>query len=143
MNEVMTFDIGTQESLKKIFSTLLIDPKIIGDEQIAHTKYETYCKSIGLFLHKFPVNVFFNEYYFIYQTFKDSTIRVFSKEQIASLIAQNQASLLSSPFIDLNKYGKLLNGSTLSDSERVELFTEEMCDLLEELTKTVITYDEF
>ena len=143
MNEVMAFDIGTQDSLKKIFATLLIDPKIIGDEQIAHTKYDTYCKSIGLFLHKFPVNVFFNEYYFIYQTFKDSTIRVFSKEQIASLIAQNQASLLSSPFIDLNKYGKLLNGSTLSDSERVELFTEEMCDLLEELTKTVITYDEF
>ena len=94
-------------------------------------------------MHKFPVNVFFNEYYFIYQTFKQSTIRIFSKEQITSLIAQNQKDLLSSPYISIATTSPMLNGGALSDSERIELFTEEMCDLLDELTKTVVSYDEF
>jgi hypothetical protein len=143
MSEIMTFDIGTQESLKKIFATLLINPKIINDEHIAEVKLETYSKGIGLFLHKFPVNVFFNEYYFIYQTFKKSTIRIFSKEQIASLIAQNQRDILSSPYINITTSGGLMNGGTLSDGERIELFTEELCDLLDELTKEVVSYDEF
>lgn len=143
MSEIMAFDIGTQESLKKIFATLLINPKIIDNDVIAEQKYEIYTRSIGMFLHKFPVNVFFNEYYFIYQTFKQSTIRIFSKEQIASLIAQNQKDLLSSPFISIATTSPVLNGGALSDSERIELFTEEMCDLLDELTKVVVSYDEF
>ena len=39
MSEIMAFDIGTQESLKKIFATLLINPKIIDNHLIAEQKY--------------------------------------------------------------------------------------------------------
>lgn len=143
MSEILSFDIGTQESLKKIFATLLIDPKTIGDDNIYRVKYDTYSKSIGMFLHKFTVNVFFNEYYFIYQVFKESSVRIFTKEQISSLIAQNQKDLLSSPYINTSNTSLTSNGGVLSDSERIEAFTENMWDLIDDLTKTVVSYDEF
>lgn len=143
MKNIFNFDLGTQESLKKIFSTLLVNPEIIDNKEIAEYKYGVYQKSLGLFLSKFPINIFFNEYYFIYQVFKESRVRLFSSEQLNSLVYYNQKDILDSPFIDLGLDGKLDNGVTLTDSEKIEAFSESLVEKVYELTKTKVSYIDF
>lgn len=143
MKNIFSFDLGTQESLKKIFATLLVNPEIIGDMELAEYKYNIYQKSLGLFLSKFPINIFFNEYYFIYQVFKDSKVRLFSAEQLNSLIYYNQKDILDSPYIDLGIANKLDNGVILSDNEKIEAFSESIVEKVYELTKKKVSYIDF
>ena len=50
MKSIFRFDIGTQESLKKIFGALLINPQMIEDKELAEYTYDVQKQALGLFL---------------------------------------------------------------------------------------------
>ena len=143
MKSIFRFDIGTQESLKKIFGALLINPQMIEDKELAEYKYDVQKQALGLFLTDFPVNIFFNEYYFIYQVFKESKVRLFSPEQLKSLIYYNQSDILESPYIELKVFGRVDNSVILSDTEKIEAFTEDIIEKVTELTNLKVSFIDF
>lgn len=141
--EIFIFSSGVMSALNKIFAVMLACPDNIKDETMKIKKKEMYDRCFGMFLKKFPINIFFNEYYFIYQIFKESKIRLFNIEQLKSLVESNSSELLETPYIDLKIIDKLDNGRIVEDQEKVESFTSDIVDLVVELSNTYISEVDF
>lgn len=141
--QILTFDSGTNESLQKIFTAMLACRDNIDDRVVADTKEGMYNQCKTIFDNKFPINIFFNEYYFFYQIYKESKIKLFSIDQLVSLIDTNAVDILKSPFIDTNSVTKLSNGNIVDDAEKIEGFTQEMVKRVKKLSNNIVSVEEF
>lgn len=141
--EIFVFSSGVTSALNKIFTAMLACPDNIQDEGMKTRKKEIYDKCFGLFMRKFPINIFFNEYYFIYQVFKESKVRLFNIEQLKSLVDSNARDILDTPYMDLKVISKLDNGRIVEDQEKIDSFTSDMVDLVNELSNTYVSDVDF
>ena len=99
--QVIDFDAGTLESLEIIFSALTVGSSLVKNTDMLARKRETYQEAMREFISQFMVNVFYNEYYFLYQLIRVAKITNFGEAQISSEIEANSADILSSPFIEV------------------------------------------
>lgn len=141
--EIFVFSSGVMSALNKIFATMLACPDNITNENIKTIKKEVYGKCFGMFTRKFPINIFFNEHYFIYQVFKESKVRLFNIEQLKALIDANASDILDTPYMDLKVISKLDNGRIVEDQEKIDSFTSDMIDLVTELSNTYVSDVDF
>ena len=141
--QILNFDSGTNESLQKIFTAMLACRDNIDDRVIADTKEGMYNECRSIFDSKFPINIFFNEYYFIYQVYKESKIKLFSVEQLVSLIDANSTDILKSPFINTSDIYKIDNGNIVDDAEKIAGFTQEMVKRVKKLSNKIVSIEEF
>jgi len=141
--QVFAFDSGTNESLYKIFSVMLACPDNIEDKETAEKKKQIYNACKATFDRKFPINIFFNEYYLFYQIFKESKVQLFNISQLESLIDANAQDILNTPFIDIGDVSKISNGNLVSDEEKIVGFTQEVCKKVQRLSNNLVIEEEF
>ena len=141
--QIYSFDSGTNLSLYKIFSTMMVSRDNVSDEGLLVRKLEVYNECKSEFDSKFPINIFFNEYYLIYQIYKESKVRQFNLDQLESLIDANSADILTSPYMDVNEVSLLNNGTVLSDEEKITAFTQDIKDKVLRMSNNYVSKEEF
>jgi hypothetical protein len=141
--QVIDFDAGTLESLEIIFSALTVGSSLVKNPDMLARKRETYQEAMREFISQFTVNVFYNEYYFLYQLIRVAKITNFGEAQISSEIEANSADILSSPFIEVVTEYVAGNGNVISDDEKVEYFREVVLERVNKLANREVTMSEF
>ena len=141
--QVIDFDAGTLESLEIIFSALTVGSSLVKNPDMLARKRETYQEAMREFISQFTVNVFYNEYYFLYQLIRVAKITNFGEAQISSEIEVNSADILSSPFIEVVTEYVAGNGNVISDDEKVEYFREVVLERVNRLANREVTMSEF
>ena len=141
--QVIDFDAGTLESLEIIFSALTVGSSLVKNTDMLARKRETYQEAMREFISQFTVNVFYNEYYFLYQLIRVAKITNFGEAQISSEIEANSADILSSPFIEVVTEYVAGNGNVISDDEKVEYFREVVIERVMKLANREVTMSEF
>ena len=141
--QVIDFDAGTLESLEIIFSALTVGSSLVKNPDMLARKRETYQEAMREFISQFTVNVFYNEYYFLYQLIRVAKITNFGEAQISSEIEANSADILSSPFIEVVTEYVAGNGNVISDDEKVEYFREVVLERVTKLANREVTMSEF
>ena len=138
----MVYTLGIEESLKKIFAGVLVggisddNPKF---NEIALATRTNYSR----FISNFPSNIFQDEYAIFYSILAGKHIKLFSVEELKSIIDNNRDLILDSPFINLQALARLQNGNQLTDDDKIEAVRANMVDIFIELSNRFITEDEF
>ena len=138
----MVYTVGIEESLKKIFSAVVIGAIRRDNPKLADKK--RVCREcIPRFIAKFNDNIFQDEYAFIYEMLKTLKIKVFSITQLREVIDRNRDIILDSPYINISKWGITIDNRPTTDDEKIEAFTYNMISLVEELSNNYVTEQEF
>lgn len=138
----MAVPIGIQESLRKIFT-----PIIVGDIErnnpILPEKSKIYRVCMAKFLATFPSNIFEDEYAFIYEVITTLKIKHFTRNQLRTIIENNADLILESPYINISKWVNMVDNRPLTDDEKIEAFTMNVMDLFHQLSNDLVTEEEF
>lgn len=138
----MVYTIGILESLKKIFAGTLVgaidenNPKfldIVGATKINHSRFTSM----------FPSNIFQDEYAVFYSILVGKRIKLFSIEELKSIIDNNRDLILDSPYINLNALARLQNGNQLTDDDKIEAVKANMVDIFIDLSNRYVSEEEF
>lgn len=138
--------IGIQCSLQNIFGALLMGglKKNDPDEDALCIKKRDVSKvCFKYFLSDFKFNIFYNNYALFYEIINTLQVKVFTPEQLVSIIDTNRSLVLDSPYIDKTRYAKTDNGNLASDDDIVNAITSNTVDSLMELSHMYVTEDEF
>lgn len=138
----MNYTIGITESIKKIFSGVIIgalnedNPAFMDIIKAAQINYARFTAN-------FPSNVFQDEYAVFYEILATQKIKVFSIEQLRAVIDNNRDLILDSPYVDLSKMARIESGSQTTDDEKIDVIKSNMVDLMIELSNRYISPEEF
>lgn len=143
VDDIFDFDSGVEESVKKIFTALMTVTTDKNNNDLRERKAKAFRECIGKFRSKFPVNIFFNEYYFFYAVITSSKTPWFSLNQLQSIIKSNIEMIRTSPYIDLNKWDKTKNGANISTDELEALFFEILKENVMDMSDVYVSPEEF
>ncbi len=138
----MIYTLGVEESLKNIFSAVIVGA-IKRDNPDILSKKEVYRDCLPKFLSRFEYNIFQDEYAFLYEMLKTLKVKVFSINQLREVIDRNRDLILDSPYINMDKWGLTLDGRPTTDDEKIEAFTYNMISLVEDLSNNYVTEQVF
>ena len=138
----MDYTIGISESIKKIFAGVLV-----GAVEETNPKYLDIIKTgqinLSRFTANFPSNVFQDEYAIFYEILTSQNVKVFSIEQLRSIIDNNRDLILDSPYVDLAKLARIENGNQLTADDKIEAVKMNMVDIMIELSNRYVSPEEF
>lgn len=134
--------IGIDETIQKIFSAVIVGG-VRRDNPLIATKQATYQVAMPRFLARFPSNIFTDEYAFFYEVINTLKIKVFSKNQLKTILENNSDLILTSPYIDMSKWANTIDNRPSTDEEKVEAFSLNVQDIYEQLSNQVVTPEEF
>lgn len=138
----MDYPIGIEESVKRIFAGVIvgaIDKSLPNYKEIVKTCGINYSRMKGYF----PTNIFQDEYAIFYNILFKENIKIFSIDQLKSIIDNNRDLVLDSPQVDISKIARLINNNQTTDDDKIELFKDNMVQLMVELSNTYISEDDF
>lgn len=138
----MTYTLGIEESLKKIFGGILV-----GELQSDNPDYNNIIKACAInqarFIGSFPSNIFSDEYAIFYDIIARNGIKVFSKNQLNAVIDNSKDLVLDSPLIDLTRLSRVDNGNQTTDDDIIEAVKRNMDEILVELSNRYVPDNEF
>ena len=134
---------GIQESLDNIFGAVLVGGIDRSDTSKIQLKKSVLQYSMNKFLSTYGDNIFEGEYAFFYSVLSVLKVKIFTKNQLESLVDQNATNILNSKYIDLSDIGSTASGGSLSDEEKIEAFKKDLFDKFDELSNRYVTEDEF
>lgn len=138
--------LGVQCSLNNIFGALMLGglkKADATDVALAEKKAPVAKICFKYFISDFPFNIFHNKYAIFYEMFITLQVKVFTEEQLRSVLDNNRDLILNSPYIDKSKYAKTTDGNIASDDDIVSAVTNDAVDSMNELSRIVISEDEF
>ena len=91
----------------------------------------------------FPSNIFQDEYAVFYSILVGKRIKLFSIEELKSIIDNNRDLILDSPYINLNALARLQNGNQLTDDDKIEAVKANMVDIFIDLSNRYVSEEEF
>lgn len=142
-SKIMEFDVGVEESVKQIFSAVIVGMIDKEDKPLLESKSQAFRQCLPKFLGNFSYNIFFNEYAFLYTALKSLKVKFFSKSQLETLIDQNKANILSSPLIDISRFTMNVNDTILTADEKIEVFKSFIFELVDEISNTYVSIEQF
>lgn len=137
---------GIQESLDKMFAAVLVgglNSKIAGEAEIMTKKAEVFKQALNRFLTEFNTNIFEDEYAVLYSALNTLNVKVFSINQLYTIISNSSDDILGSDKIHLDKYNYNNNGGATTDDEKLMAFRLDVGDKFRELSTKVVTLEEF
>lgn len=135
------YPIGIQESIETIFSAIIVGG--INNKEIKGRKREVYKQCIPVFLNKFTTNIFKDEYAFLYELIHGLNVKVFTLNQLESVLYNNESVILESPKIDLSKWSNTVDNRPATNDEKIEAFKLNLTELFLELSNKLVTEEEF
>lgn len=136
-------DQGIAESVRTIFSAVVVGGLSRSNVQIAGLKKMVYSECLPRFMERFSYNIFENEYALFYSILKKLRVKIFSLNQLSSLIEQNMTEIFESDRIHLEHYSMRQDGGMASKEEQLEAFKIDMKELMVELSNNVVTKEQF
>lgn len=126
-------------TLDIIFSAVLLSK----EPSIRKQKEKVYLECMNKFINQFQYNIFSGEYALFYSIMERLNIKVFTDEQLSIIIDNNTDLILNSPSIDLSQWDNINMGQKLNQEEKVLLFKSMVINKFNELSKRVVTTEEF
>lgn len=133
---------GIQESLDKIFAAVIVGGINVDNPHISEMG-ETFRDCIKKFRINFPDNIFENEYAFLYEALKTLNVKVFSINQLNSLVYSNAEEILESPYINLDNATQSIDGRMATDEEKLEFFKLNLIEKFYALSNKYVTIEEY
>lgn len=135
--------LGIEQSLNTIFSAVLLGG--IDKDNTALKEKKSLVSKICLsrFIADFPFNIFYNSYAIFYEILVTIDAKVFTAEQLQSIIETNRDLILDSPYIDKARYSNTESGNIASDDDIIAAITSNLVELLYTLSNTYVTEEEF
>lgn len=138
----MDYNLGIIESLKTIFSGV-VTGELTSDNPERKIISVTSKVNRSRFTGFFPTNIFQDEYAILYDIMFIQKMPMVNIDQIPTIIENNRDLVLDSPFVNLNKVGKLENGVPLLDDDKIALFTQNIQDMIKEFSNRYVSEEEF
>lgn len=138
----MKYTIGIQESIKKIFTAVVVGGIDRNNPNMAE-KQKVFRTCLPRFLAQFSDNIFQDEYAFIYEVLKTMKIKVFTIVQLREVLDRNRDLVLNSPYIDTSKWAVTADNRPTTDDEKIEAFRLNLEDLIYSLSDEVVSEQEF
>lgn len=138
--------IGIEQTLRSIFAGILIggiDRNKPGSSELVAAKVQSqkFCRS--KFVSTFGDNIFNDIYAIFYQIITELNVKVFTSEQLESIIDNNRDLILESPYINKNTF-IVSGGSVLpNDDDIINAVTSMAKEQYIELSNIYISEDEF
>lgn len=145
----MKYTMDIMNSIEDIFSAILcggsqeaLNNKTFTKEQVLKKK-EIHKICVSRFEAAFPVNIFQDEYALFYEVIKSLKIKFFTPNQITGIIDRNRDLVLDSPYIDMNRWAMTSDGKQATEDEKIIAFTQNVVDILKDLSTRIVEVDEF
>ena len=138
--------LGIEESLKNIFSALLvggIDRTNPANAELIRTKVLVAKAARPRFSADFPYNIFYNNYAIFYEIMETLQVNSFTPEQLQAIVETNRDLILDSPYIDKKRYSMTESGNIASDDDILIAITTSLTESLIELSMRIVTDEEF
>ena len=139
-------DIGILSCLDSIFGAILVDSKHRVDEamrQLILKKVDIAKVARPKFKGTFQYNVFNGIYAVFYEIIVTLNTKSFNKEELDSILENNQDLILDSPYISLDKYSGAENGNVATDEEKFMAFNQDIIDKFDFLSQLIVEQDSF
>ena len=137
---------GIELSVRNIFGALLlggIDRTDPANADLIKNKVMIAKSCRPRFAADFPFNIFYNNYAIFYEIMITLQVNSFTVNQLESIVETNRDLILDSPYIDKKRYAATDNGNIASDDDIINAITNSLIDLLNELSMTYVTEEEF
>ncbi len=138
----MALPTGIEESLLKIFTPIIVGG-IKRDHPGLAQKSEIFRVCMPKFLATFPSNIFEDEYAFFYEVINTLKVKVFTKNQLRTIMDQNSDLVMDSPYINLSKWSNTIDNRPSTNDEKLEAFFMNLVDMYEELSNQIISIEDF
>ena len=139
---MMEYTLGIEESLRRIFTGVLVGGIRQENEKILDEKIKTTKICLSRFISNFSSNIFQNEYAVFYDIIVNLNIKTFTVNQLEDIIDSNRDLILKSPYVDLTKYSSAGSIQT-TDDEKVEAFKQDLISTLIDCSNELISEEEF
>jgi hypothetical protein len=138
--------LGVESSIRNIFSALLvggIDTNDPNNVQLLQDKVTIAKIARARFTAEFAFNIFYNNYAIFYEILNTLQVKVFSVEQLKSILETNRDLVLDSPYIDKARYSTTETGNIASDDDILNAITASLEEDLVELSNVFVTEEQF
>lgn len=142
-SEIFTFDFGVEDSVERIFAAIISTTTDTENKELLQKKTQAYRDCIGKFISKFPINIFFNEYYFLHAVITQLKVPYFTLSQLKSLVHSNINLIVTSPYIDLNEIAETKYNASATIDEKAEVFYELLVEKVNKLSNIYVSPEEF
>jgi len=139
---MLNMSIGIMESLDNIFSAVVVGG-ISRDNTNFVDKQAVFKHSMPKFMARFGDNIFENEYAFFYEVIKSLKIKVFSEDQLRTIVMSNAARILESPYIQTSKWQEIMQDKLYTNEEKIEFFLQFVSEKMVYLSNKVVTEEIF
>jgi len=146
MWESVTMSLGIQQSLRTLFSAILvggIDRSNPAYADLLNKKVMVARECRSRFVADFPFNVFNDSYAIFYEIIVTLQVNTFTVDQLEAIIDNNRDLILDSPYIDKNKYAKTVTGNIASDDDIIIAITSDLVDMLNDLSYNYVTEEDY
>lgn len=138
----MDYPLGIEASVKKIFAGVLVGAIKEDNPQFQQIALSTKI-NYNRFVSMFPSNIFQDEYAIFYSILVDKHIKLFTVDQLRSIVANNRDLILDSPYINIAALTRLQNGNQLTDDDKIEAIQATMVETFVDLSNRYVSEDEF
>ena len=139
----MDINEGISESLDNIFAAVIVGGIDTNNMGLIQMKKTVYQYSVNKFLATYSDNIFEGCYSFLYTVLSTLKVKLFTKNQLESLVDQNADNILKSPTIDLSEYSVTTTGGAVGDEEKIEAFKIDLFEKFAELSNRYVSEEEF
>ena len=139
----MDINEGISESLDNIFAAVIVGGIDTNNMDLIQMKKTVYQYSVNKFLATYSDNIFEGCYSFLYTVLSTLKVKLFTKNQLESLVDQNADNILKSPTIDLSEYSVTTTGGAVGDEEKIEAFKIDLFEKFAELSNRYVSEEEF
>lgn len=138
--------LGVEQSLNNIFSALLvggIDRSTDTGKALIKEKESQFRSCYPRFVGDFSFNIFYNNYAIFYEILVTLQVKIFTVEQLETILDTNRDLVLDSPYIDKNRYAKTESGNIASDDDIMQAITSDLIETFVTLSNTIVSEEEF
>lgn len=139
---MISYTLGIQESINKIFAGILV-----GALEKTNPNFQNIVMAVksnrNRFVANFPSNVFQDEFAIFYDITVKLNAKVFTINELESIIDSNRDLILESPYVDISKLASTQSGTQATEDEKIEAVKANMKDLFIELSNRYVSEDEF
>lgn len=139
---MLNYTLGITESINKIFAGILIGA-IEKDNPDFKRIVMAAKTNRNRFLANFPSNVFQDEYAIFYEVVVTLNAKVFTVNELESILDTNRDIVLDSPYVNISKLANTQSGTQSTDDEKLEAIKANVVELYIDLSNRYVSEDEF
>ncbi len=139
---MLNYTLGIEESINKIFAGVLVGALEKSNPNFS-AKITAVKANRNRFIANFPSNIFQDEFAIFYEIFVKLNAKVFTLNELDSIVDNNRDLILDSPYVDISKLSSTQNGTQSTDDEKIEAVKANLKDLYVKLSNTYVSEDEF